>query len=114
MGKGQRLMRCPLLDYWPVPESLTFCGLPEALWVMVRAPGMVPACAGVKVTSRVQVLCALTVVPQGFFPPGTAENCPLAAMPLRVSVLLWLLVIVRVLAALVLPMLVKQMLETQE
>src|SRR5580700_11252976 len=46
----------PLPDYWPVPESLTFCGLPEALCVMVRAPGIVPDCAGVNVTSRVQVL----------------------------------------------------------
>jgi|SRR5580658_440166 hypothetical protein len=56
VGKGAAVDAPPLSDYWPVPESLTFCGLPEALCVMVRAPGIVPDCAGVNVTSRVQVL----------------------------------------------------------
>src|SRR5580658_2797111 len=90
-------------DYWPVPESLIFCGLLDALLVTVTAPGMVPACAGVKVTSNVQVPCALTVLPQGFLPPGAAENCPLAAIPVKSSVAAWLLVRVIDFAALVLP-----------
>jgi hypothetical protein len=70
---------------------------------MVTAPGMVPDCAGVKVTASVQVLCALTVLPQGAFPPAMAENCPLAEMLVKSNVVAWLLVSVIVFAALVLP-----------
>ena len=70
---------------------------------MVTAPGMVPACAGVNVTTNVHLPCALTVLPQGLVPPAAAENCPLAEMPVKSNAVAWLLVSVTVFAALVLP-----------
>jgi hypothetical protein len=72
-------------SYCPVPVSLTTCGLPDALCVTVTTPGIAPGCFGLNVTANVQLLCALTILPQGLVPPAAAAYCPLATTLVRVS-----------------------------
>lgn len=48
----------------PVPVSVTVCGLPTALSVMVTAPVLAPPAVGLKVTLRVQLALAATLEPQ--------------------------------------------------
>src|SRR5581483_8628515 len=48
----------------PVPLKPKICGLPAALSVIVKLPGRVPSCAGVKVTVNVQVTFAAMEPPQ--------------------------------------------------
>jgi len=71
-----------LTNYCPVPVSVTTCGLLAALWLTVAAPLIVPTALGVKVTVKVHLFFAATVMPQGVVPPGTAVKSPLPPMEL--------------------------------
>jgi hypothetical protein len=55
-------MRAP--EETPVPVRLTVCVAGLALSVMVKAPVLVPAAVGLKVTLRVQLAPAATLEPQ--------------------------------------------------
>jgi len=48
----------------PIPLSGTFCGLPAALSVMLKAALRVPLAVGLKVTLKVQLAPAASVLPQ--------------------------------------------------
>jgi hypothetical protein len=50
--------------YAPVPDSVTFCGLPEALSVTLNATGGAPLTVGLKVTLIVQLAPAASEDPQ--------------------------------------------------
>src|SRR6202521_5998839 len=81
----------------PLPVRLTVCGLPVALSVMVMVPGRLPVAVGVKVTVMVQLAAAATDVPQVL----VWAYCVLAAMLVRLSAAVPVLVSVTVCAALV-------------
>ena len=51
-------------SYAPVPDSVTFCGLPEALSVTLNAAGRAPLTVGLKVTLIVQLAPAASEDPQ--------------------------------------------------
>lgn len=51
-------------SYAPVPESVTFCGLPEAVSVTLNAAGRAPFTVGLKVTLIVQLAPAASEDPQ--------------------------------------------------
>jgi len=81
----------------PVPVRLTVCGLPVASSVIVIVPGWLPVAVGVKVTLMVQFAAAATDVPQVL----VSVYCVLAAMLVRLSAAVPVLVSVTVCAALV-------------
>ena len=70
---------------------------------MVTAPEIVPVVAGLNVRAIVQSLKAARELPHGAGPPGTAVYCPLVTMLVMFNALPWLLVMVRVCGALVVP-----------
>jgi hypothetical protein len=61
---------------WPVPLSVTLCGLSKALSEMLRVPVLVPLATGLKVTEIVQLAPALTLLAQVL----VWEKSPLAVM----------------------------------
>ena len=81
----------------PVPVRATVWGLPVALSVTVMVPGWLPVAVGVKVTVMVQLAPAATDVPQVLVWAYGA----LAAMLVRLSAAVPVLVSVTVCAALV-------------
>jgi hypothetical protein len=83
----------------PVPTSVTVCGLPTALSVMVTAPVLVPPAVGLKVTLSVQEVLAARLEPQVL----VWEKSPLVAMLEIVSVVLPLFARVIVSGGLVVP-----------
>jgi hypothetical protein len=50
-------------SYAPVPDNVTFCGLPEALSVTLNAAGREPFTVGLKVTLIVQLAPAASEAP---------------------------------------------------
>lgn len=52
------------LNYVPVPSSFTDCGLPLALSAIVSDSFSAPVLVGLKVTLKVQLAPAATLVPQ--------------------------------------------------
>jgi hypothetical protein len=72
----------------PVPVSVTVCGLPSALSVMVTAPVLSPPAVGLKVTLSPQLAPAATLEPQLL----VWEESPLAEMLAMLRVALPVLV----------------------
>ena len=75
----------------PVPLSVTVCGEPVALSVIVSVPVRLPAAVGVKVMEMVQPAFAATLVPQLFVwpksPDAAIDVMASAAVPELVSVM---------------------------
>jgi hypothetical protein len=77
----------------PVPVSVTICGLPSALSMMVTAPVLSPPAVGLNATLRVQLVLAATFGPQLL----VWEESPLVetlamlrvALPVLVRVTIW-------------------------
>ena len=80
-----------------MPDNAIMCGLPAALSVIVKAPVLVPVAVGAKVTGRVQLAPAATVVPHA----SASAKSPLVATPEIVSTAVPLLVRVMFCAGLV-------------
>ena len=78
----------------PVPFSWTSCGEPAELSVIVKVALRLPAAAGVKDTTTVQVASAARLAPQlltmlkspEFVPPTAMEAIDSAKLPLFVKV----------------------------
>src|SRR5436305_136269 len=81
----------------PAPESVTLCGLPAALSVIVTAPVRVPVAVGVNVRLMAQFAPAASDVPQVV----VCAKSPMAAMPVMVRAVLPVFESVTVCAALV-------------
>ena len=81
----------------PVPERLTFCGLPAALSTMDSVPVRVPLADGLNVTSSEQFAPAARLAPQVFDCEKSPLSAPVirmlemlnVAVPLLVRVKLW-------------------------
>jgi len=54
----------PTFRYLPVPVSVEVCGLPAALSLTCKVPGLVPVCVGVNVTLIVHLAFAARLEPQ--------------------------------------------------
>ena len=76
----------------PVPVTVTACGLPVALSVMVTDPVLVPEIVGVKVTLMAQLTLAATLEPQVLvwekLPPTVMLEMLRVALPVLLSVTL--------------------------
>ena len=85
----------------PSPDSVTACGLPGALSVIVIAPARAPAAVGVKVTEIVQEVEVLAETPLAQV--SVSAKSPLALMLMMVSAALPGLVTVTTRGLLVVP-----------
>jgi hypothetical protein len=87
----------------PVPVSVTVCGLPVALSVIVSVPVRVPPAVGVKVTLIVQLAPAATVDPQVLVSAKSLLFVPVIVILVMLTGVSSVLVSVTVCAALVVP-----------
>jgi hypothetical protein len=87
----------------PIPLSVTFCGLPAALSVMLTAAVRVPLAVGLKVTLILQLAPAANVLPQVWVCAKSPALVPVIAMLLMVKLVVPVFLRVTVLAALVVP-----------
>jgi hypothetical protein len=87
----------------PVPDSVTFCGLPAALSLTLSAAVRVPVIVGWKVILIVQLAPATSELPQVCVCPKSPALVPVIAMPVMLKVVVPTFVSVTVMAALVVP-----------
>src|SRR5436190_23135481 len=88
----------------PVPDSVTFCGLPAALSLMLTAAVRVPLAVGLNVTLIPQLAPAANELPQVWVCAKFPALVPVIAMLLMVKIAVPVFLSVTVLAALVVPM----------
>src|SRR5437899_5808623 len=87
----------------PVPGSVTFCGLPAALSVMLSAAVRVPLDVGLKVTLMLQLAPAASEMPQALVCAKSPALVPVIAMLLMVKLVVPVFLSVTDLATLVVP-----------
>ncbi len=87
----------------PVPVSVTFCGDPVALSVMVSVPVSAPAAVGLKATYTEQEAFAASVAAQPFRSTNDVALVPPSAIELSVTLAVPVLVSVTVCRSLVVP-----------
>jgi hypothetical protein len=87
----------------PIPLSITFCGLPAALSLMLTAAVRVPLAVGLNVTLTLQLAPAANELPQVWVCAKFPALVPVIAMLLMVKLVVPVFLRVTVLAALVVP-----------
>src|SRR5437870_168925 len=87
----------------PIPLSVTFCGLPAALSLMLTAAVRVPLAVGLKVTLIPQLAPAANELPQVWVCAKFPALVPVIAMLLMVKIAVPVFLSVTVLAVLVVP-----------
>jgi len=87
----------------PIPLSVTFCGLPAALSLMLTAAVRVPLAVGLNVTLILQLAPAANELPQVCVCAKFPGLVPVIAMLLMVKLVVPVFLRVTVLAALVVP-----------